>query len=314
MSYLAGMPSTDYSLSTADLQASRNAAFRHHLHQPMGPGASVWPPPVREGHYPSWKFGPNQPIGPPRPFAPILPPRILSVPSSSELTTSDMQPTSEAAPPPPPPPPEEEDSVLIDTDAHFVICGTRTANLTRQQAYSLVEVFTALDPLRTARLDKSGLYNLIQGLPQWSAVPGAGSLLLSVAHSPAITMGQFATFCDAVAGMLTPSMFNKALTALENPTLVPPGFPSSLTMSQESAVIQLFEVIDADKNGYIEKHELVQFYGADLAPQIFDKWNLKGNDEIINLFEMCKFFNDLAGTVTRKEFAGMIKKLANKPA
>ena len=112
-----------------------------------------------------------------------------------------------------------------------------------------------------------------------------------------------------VAADVTPAQFNAALNALQHgPGLVPPGFPSSLTPAQEQSVLDLFQTLDKDGNGYIEKAELVEYYGDKLAPELFQAWNLKP-DSVINAFELCKFFDDHAGSITRAAFRQMVKEL-----
>ena len=134
-------------------------------------------------------------------------------------------------------------------------------------------------------------------------------MLDAAAPSEGVTMGNFSNFCDMVAADVTPAQFNAALMSLQHgPTLVPPGFPSALTPAQEQAVLDLFKTLDKDGNGYIEKKELVDYYGEKLAPELFDAWNLKP-DSVINAFELCKFFDDHAGQITRKAFKEMVQGL-----
>jgi len=148
-------------------------------------------------------------------------------------------------------------------------------------------------------------------------------LLDAAAPSEGVSMANFSNFCDMVAADVTPAHFNAALMSLQHgPGLVPPGFPSSphnyyhiwtynprfysplqgfpssLTPAQEQSVLDLFRALDKDGNGYIDKAELIEYYGDKLAPELFAAWNLKP-DSVINAFELCKFFDDHAGTITR---------------
>ena len=80
-------------------------------------------------------------------------------------------------------------------------------------------------------------------------------------------------------------------------------------MAQEIDVHELFQFVDTDKNGYIDKQELLAAYGQVIANHVFVEWNMKPEDHVINLFEISKFFDDRASSMTKKDFSEMIRKL-----
>lgn len=268
--------------------------------QPGFPGGAA---PFMEGGLSPLGLGP--PLGmPPQPLGmPLGVPSAAFIPAPIPAPAPAPQLVSGQAPAPTGPSP------LLQPQMSAPSIGSATTNLTRQQAYSVVEVFTALDASRTSRIHKTGLLQLIKGCVEWSLLRNVEMLIDAAAPSEALTMPEFSAFCDMVAAECTPGQFNAALAALESPLLVPPGFPSALTPSQEQSVIDLFKIIDADGNGYIEKQELIQHYGQQLAPKVFEAWNLKASDQVINIFEMCKFFDELAGQVSRNEFRQLVAKL-----
>jgi len=304
--------------------------------QPSGqlPVTGQWPAMHPEGHQGSYMFGPNcmgndsrnmgpgpaaMRPGPAMRAPPVFPggpsAQFIGGPLGMPLGVPLVAPVAPAVPAPqfpvevPAPSAPAEVAPQPSPKKSAPSIGSATTNLTRQQAYSVVEVFTALDASRTSRIHKAGLLQLIKECPEWNVLTNLDMIIDAVAPSEALTMAEFSAFCDMVAAECTPGQFNAALSALESPLLVPPGFPSALTPSQEQSVIDLFKVIDADGNGYIEKQELIQHYGQQLAPKVFDAWNLKASDQVINIFEMCKFFDELAGQVSRNEFRQLVAKL-----